>query len=525
MDELARRKKVIGQLTTIVIGANACGAVLAIGFFRLRIMGTPNISSPNDPLLIFTTNVIIIGLLTLGNVVGTWIQKPFDQWYLHPDRADTLTPQIQRLALQQPLIHTGISLLMWIIAGILNVIINLFPFHSANAPDQIKQALSLFIAMGGIAGPFTGLIIYFSIERVWQQEIPIFFPTSLPIDFKTFQLTIRRRLWVPYGIGFILLIIMATINYFNAVQMVEMAQPETFLPYFLYQELYLLGIGALTAGILAFTLGNSMADNIESLLRAQGAVKRGLLETSLPVTSNDELGKLTAGFNAMVSGLRQEEVIRRLFNLYVTPEVAAHAIEYGAERGGALAEATVLFSDIRGFTSLTEQMPPAALIALLNRYFQAVSATVTASGGVVNKFGGDSLLAIFGTPLNPNPDHARSAIQAAQEMLIALECFNADQRERGEPELRCGIGIASGAVVAGNIGSEERLEYTVIGDTVNLASRLQNMTKEIGVTILINSTTAESVADQIELQPLGEVAVRGKQAPVKIYGLKKPTAD
>jgi adenylate cyclase len=211
---------------------------------------------------------------------------------------------------------------------------------------------------------------------------------------------------------------------------------------------------------------------------------------------------------------------RRLFSLYVTPEVAEHAIRHGAELGGQLAEASVLFSDIRGFTSITEKMEATALIALLNRYFDAMSDAIVAHGGLVNKFGGDSLLAVFGTPLNPAQEHALQAVQAAQAMLAALQAFNADQMRRGEPALRTGIGVATGPVIAGNVGSDERLEYTVIGDTVNLASRLQALTKDLDAPVLLGSTTAEAVKARVALIPMGDIDVRGKKAPVQVYSLR-----
>jgi adenylate cyclase len=140
-------------------------------------------------------------------------------------------------------------------------------------------------------------------------------------------------------------------------------------------------------------------------------------------------------------------------------------------------------------------------------------------GGLINKFGGDSLLAVFGTPLNPTRDHAAQAVRAAQGMLAALDTFNADQTARGEPTLRIGVGVASGAVVAGNVGSEERLEYTVIGDTVNLASRLQTMTKELGVPLLMSESTVQQLADRESYVAIGQVDVRGKQAPVSVFTL------
>jgi adenylate cyclase len=248
-------------------------------------------------------------------------------------------------------------------------------------------------------------------------------------------------------------------------------------------------------------------------------VRQGRLEATLPVTSNDELGDLAAGFNAMILGLRQEEIIRKLFSLYVTPEVAAHAITHGAQLGGELAEATVLFADIRGFTTMTERLGPEAVIALLNRYFEAMSTVIATHGGLVNKFGGDSLLAVFGSPVNAAEDHAARAVLSARGILTALKTFNADQLARNEPELRIGIGVATGPVVAGNVGSMDRLEYTVIGDTVNLASRLEELTKTLKISILLAESTAIGASDTMPLNPIADVEVRGKTGQLKVYTL------
>ena len=168
---------------------------------------------------------------------------------------------------------------------------------------------------------------------------------------------------------------------------------------------------------------------------------------------------------------------------------------------------------------MTERLGPEAVIALLNRYFEAMSTVITAHGGLVNKFGGDSLLAVFGTPLNATEDHAARAIRSAQGMLAALETFNVDQRARNEPELRIGIGVATGAVVAGNVGSADRLEYTVIGDTVNLASRLEELTKTLKIPVLLAESTAGGAPDTPPLIRIADVEIRGKTEPLKIYTL------
>jgi adenylate cyclase len=149
-----------------------------------------------------------------------------------------------------------------------------------------------------------------------------------------------------------------------------------------------------------------------------------------------------------------------------------------------------------------------------------MSEVIQEQGGVINKFGGDSLLAIFGTPLYPREDHASAAVKTAQGMLHKLREFNEKQRKLGEPTLAIGIGIATGTVVVGNVGSESRLEYTVIGDTVNLASRLEELTKSHPSDILIAAPTVTHLEDAFPLENLGDQHVRGKQQPVAIYALR-----
>jgi adenylate cyclase len=144
-------------------------------------------------------------------------------------------------------------------------------------------------------------------------------------------------------------------------------------------------------------------------------------------------------------------------------------------------------------------------------------AAVEAQGGIVNKFGGDSLLAVFGSPLNPSPDHARRAVQAALEMRQALKEFNAEQLQAELPEVRVGFGIASGELVAGNVGSSRKLEYTVIGDPVNLAARLQELTTDLGADILISAETARLAEGVHRLRPLGEIEIRGRAQGVRVF--------
>jgi len=286
-------------------------------------------------------------------------------------------------------------------------------------------------------------------------------------------------------------------------------------------ELFILGVSVLASVGMAVFVTRGITDPLRRLQVAMGRVEQNDLEAQVPVTTNDELGYVSERFNQMTAGLRQGEMVRTLLNLYVTPEVAREAVEHGAQLGGRLIECTVLFSDIRGFTGLSERLPPADLIGMLNRYMEAMVAVIVENGGMVNKFGGDSLLAVFGTPLNPAEDHAARAVRTALGMCRALERFNQAQAAAGGPTVRIGIGIASGPVVAGNVGGRERIEYTVIGDTVNLAARLQDKTKETGHTVLLSAEAhaAASHSMEVRTEQLALMEIRGKSEPVALYAL------
>jgi len=184
--------------------------------------------------------------------------------------------------------------------------------------------------------------------------------------------------------------------------------------------------------------------------------------------------------------------------------------------GGESLKVTILFTDIRSFATISERMDPQQLEGLLNEYFTEMVAIVMQEDGVVDKYIGDAIMAVFGAPV-PNPQDAVHAVRAAVRMRGALESLNLRLVERGIPALRTGIGIHTGEVVAGNIGSEKRMEYTVIGDPVNVASRLETSTKDLGVDVLISQDTFELTKDIIETRPVREILVKGRAQSVMTY--------
>jgi adenylate cyclase len=288
---------------------------------------------------------------------------------------------------------------------------------------------------------------------------------------------------------------------------------------------YALAVLAVAAA-LSIAIGSRVASRMsEALKRVTDALRRVQQLDYVhvdAVPTGDELEDLARGFNRMVDGLKERDKLRHTFGKYMTETVLEHLLAGKVTLGGESLCVTILFTDIRSFTTISEGMHPQQLVALLNEYFTEMVGIVMQEDGVVDKYIGDAIMAVFGAPV-PKAQDAANAVRAAVRMRQALDDLNVRLEARGIPRLRTGIGIHTGEVVAGNIGSEKRMEYTVIGDSVNVASRLESSTKELGVDVLISEDTYGLTKDIIEARPVRRIAVKGRQQPVMTYevlGLK-----
>jgi adenylate cyclase len=256
-------------------------------------------------------------------------------------------------------------------------------------------------------------------------------------------------------------------------------------------------------------------------LEAFEAVERGDYETSVPRVSNDEFSLIAEGTNRMIAGLRERERIKRAFGKYMDPAVAEAVLrnEQEAMLGGRTVDVAVLFTDIRDFTPLAERCGPREVVNILNEYFGLVVGAVHAHRGVLDKFVGDAAMAVFGLDGGSGPCDAAAA--AGLEIRDGLGDLVGRLRAQGYPELRTGIGIHYGAVVAGNIGSEERLEYTVIGDAVNTAARLESLTKELASSVAVSGEVYDRLLPQAKarLTYVGDCQLKGKSQPLPVYGV------
>jgi len=223
---------------------------------------------------------------------------------------------------------------------------------------------------------------------------------------------------------------------------------------------------------------------------------------------------------AVIEDISQEKRMKTTLYRYMTPSVAERVMALGDEglMVGERKDVTVLFSDIRGYTTLTEKLEAADVVSMLNEYFETMVEAVFHCEGTLDKFIGDALMAVFGAPL-PLENHAWAAVKSALDMRKRLVVFNRDRLQKGQPELRIGIGLSSGEVVSGNIGSQRKMDYTVIGDGVNLSARLESITKQYGCDIVLSEHTVELCQEHIWVRELDLIRVKGKLKPVKIYEL------
>jgi adenylate cyclase len=242
----------------------------------------------------------------------------------------------------------------------------------------------------------------------------------------------------------------------------------------------------------------------------------GDLDAQAPVVSNDEIGAVAEGFNRMVAGLRERERIRETFGRYVSPEVRDEILAGGVRLEGQRREVTILFSDLRDFTPWVESHPPEEVVRDINAYFTLMEGAIRAHGGLVIQFIGDEIEAVFGAPM-AEPRHADHAVAAGLEMCRRLETWNATRRAAGAVMLRHGVGIHTGEVLAASIGSPERLSYALVGDPVNLASRIQSLTKEVGGNVLVSGDTVRRLKEPFSLEALPAVRVKGRMAEVEVY--------
>ena len=295
------------------------------------------------------------------------------------------------------------------------------------------------------------------------------------------------------------------------------------------RRVFWLTIAATTSTVLlglavAALITNRLSRPVRSLANAMRDVQGGNLNIQLLVSSTDEVGRLTDSFNFFVQELRSKERMKQTFGKYIDPRILEHVLaQPGAEAAtGGRRNMTVSFADLVGFTSLSERLTPLLMVTLLNRHFGLQALAVQEHLGVVDKFVGDSVVAFWGPPFVKSEEHAGLACRAAQAQLLALDKLRRELPDitglrRDAPAVDLCVGICTGEVVVGNIGSENTRSYTVVGDTVNLAARLESANRVYGTRILVGESTVQAIGSEFEIREIDTISVKGKTETTRVF--------
>ena len=277
------------------------------------------------------------------------------------------------------------------------------------------------------------------------------------------------------------------------------------------ESIYWLGIILSASFFLVFVFSTTITNPIEKLQKLTEEVAAGNFEVYATdsIKSNDEVGDLAIAFDNMTEGLRERDKIKNVMNKFHGSSVADTLMSSELEKSGSRKDCVIYFSDIRGFTDFSERHSAEEVVEMLNEYFEIMVGIIIRNGGVVDKFIGDAIMAVWGAP-NGQEDDPQRAIKACLEMRLGLVEFNEKRIAQGKEPMKVGMGLHIGSVISGTIGSSERMEYTVIGDNVNMAARIEASTKAFGADILLSNDIAEVTKDDFIIREAGRVEVKGK---------------
>jgi adenylate cyclase len=484
---------VIGRvvLTTLVIGINIIGivAVLASAYLLVPlpyIKDRDHVGAVNA----VTAGVYIVFALVTGQVLGTRSLFQVRDW-LRSERAPT--DQEKRVVMFAPLRLAFVQLGLWLGAAVVFGVIN----------SRYSVALGGSVATTvAITGLVTSGCTYLISERIMRVPAGRALVDGAPDAIFTPGVTTRSVLAWALGSGL-------PVFGLVAIGIVALSGGSATRDG-LAAAIVSLGAISLTVGLLAVSLAaRATAAPVDSVRRALERVRSGDFDVRIPVYDTTQIGKLQLGFNEMVAGLAERERIRALFGTYVDPDVVTHLLDQSTSTAGEEVEVTIMFVDVRDFTSFAESTPAPDVLAALNQVFEAIVPFVHQHGGSVDKFVGDGLMAVFGARQRL-ADHADRALAAA----LAID----DGINRGPSRLRVGIGLNSGTVVAGNVGGAGRLDFSVIGDAVNVAARVEAATRETGDAILLTERTRELIGESgVRMEERLGLALKGKTATVRIF--------
>ncbi len=447
--------------------------------------------------------VLVMSLVTI------WYERPIrhclKSFYKGLDPDPVFLENARRRVLNEPYMIMFLDLAVWGLGS--------FLFWIAGSPAA---------GIGIASGMITTTLAFFWVEHVSQYNlVPLFFPEGDLSTVEGVRAGSLRRQFAALIIAVSvvpLAFVHLTIVRFKHMQMMDemtlLMLLRRLTETIAMESVLFMGI----AIVLSWLVVQNMTRPVAEIIRVMGHVKKGDFSKKAKVFSTDEIGFAGETLNAMTAGLRERELIKDIFGKYVDSRVRDEILSGRVPLDGEVKEATILFADLRNFTPLVEVTPAKELIYVLNAYFNEMAEAIKDNNGLILQFIGDEVEAVFGAPVH-QPGHELAAVKTALAMRHRLEQLNKRLAGEGISSIAHGVGIHTGSVLAANIGSTHRTAYSLIGDTVNLASRIQGLTKEFRTDILVSERMQSLLGYHYDFQPMPEIRVKGKSDPIRVFSL------
>ncbi len=478
------------------IGANLVGALVTYVYLEFLAPGAYIHQGPRSGL--WGSVVMLVFYVALTVLIGNRImRRVFSAPWAWEERAPT--PDERYAALAAPRLLTGFTAAAWAGAAMFYGVVNVINGYSAGNVVHVVVG----VLLGGLV---TATLTYLLAERQWRPVVVLALGGE-PSEGRSGA--IRRRLLLTWFVGSAVPLVAVGTTPFEHTGhgLVSLAVSVASLA----------AIGLVAGYLITATTAESVSEPLAGVRRALSAVRTGDLSARVEVNDPGEIGLLQSDVNRMVAGLRERQRLQELFGRHVGAEVARQALSEEAVLGGRRRAVTVLFVDLAGSTAMAASRPPDEVVTVLNRLFGCVVEAVTTEGGWVNKFEGDGALCVFGAP-EELTGHAGAALRAGRGLALMLE-----RARRTETGLDAGIGVATGTVVAGNVGAVDRYEYTVIGDPVNEAARLSDLAKTIPGRLLASGEAVAAAPEEAACwEQQGEVVLRGRLSPTVLMAPVAP---
>ncbi len=498
----------LSRVKNALLSANLLSNAIGVGviIFLSATQGAP----PEVGRLSRSVSVVFVPLAFLvPTVVSLFYERPlrryWDAVYGKKPLSRSDRDRAHRRLLNEPYFLITVDMAMWLIAAGVYATV----FHLSGIERRfVVQALTYNLITGLITSTVAFFVLEFHLQR---KVIPHAFPNGgLYLTSGTLRIRIRTRLTA-------LFIAINLIPVSALLANVLSASPEHAVGALQFgmsmQALVFVG----TAMWLTFFVSSNLTRPLHEIIRVLGYVRRGIFDERVKVTTNDEIGYTGDVINEMTQGLRERDFIKETFGKYVSAEIRDEILGGRISFDGEVRRVTVLFADLRDFTPMVERTDPKEVVGVLNGYFREMEEAIREHHGLVLQYIGDEIEAAFGAPIF-REDHAALAVSAAREMARRLDAFNENLKVRGL-RLAHGIGIHTGDVVAANIGSPDRLSYALVGDTVNVASRVQDLNKQFGTDILITEATRAELGEHVSLSKLPPAQVKGMTRDIQLYAL------